>query len=195
MKSPPMPDFFLRWPLPHADPSPDAPCQAAFAWRETNGRFGHQICVRGSDDWIEVISTIEDEGTDDWPSSPPIRQTDVHAAADAPIWFGLGMAGRSHWSASIEPTERGIRIEFACRLSGRPGWIGVTYRIGESARVVAAEGNRVMLDLAGCRLALNPQADTRLDRTTRSDGSTRLVLVPKKITPTTCWSYEWRLAD
>lgn len=195
MTVPPMPDAFLRWPLRRADSCPDAPCQAAFAWREANGRFGHQIRVRGPDDWMEVISTIEDEGIDDWPSSPPIQQTAVHGAADAPIWFGLGMAGRSHWSASIEPTERGIRIEFACRVVGRPRWIGVTYRLGEAARVAAAEGNRMVLELAGCRLALKPQTDTRLDHATRSDGSARLVLLPKKITPTTCWSYEWRLAD
>jgi hypothetical protein len=54
------------------------------------------------------------------------------AAGEAIV--GVGLAGRSHFSASIASDPHAadvIRFEIACRLHEPPGWIGSTYRQGD----------------------------------------------------------------
>ena len=54
-------------------------------------------------------------------------------AADGLAIVGVGLAGRSHFSASISSDPRAadtIRFEIACRLHERPGPLGSTYRQG-----------------------------------------------------------------
>jgi hypothetical protein len=64
-------------------------------------------------------------------------------APHGPALLGVGLAGRSHFSASIGPAPGradSIRFEFACRVTEPPGWLGSTYaspagivRIGPAA--------------------------------------------------------------
>jgi hypothetical protein len=55
------------------------------------------------------------------------------AAAGGSAIVGVGLAGRSHFSASIVPdpeVANAIRFEIACRLHEAPLWLGSTYRAG-----------------------------------------------------------------
>jgi hypothetical protein len=55
------------------------------------------------------------------------------AAGGGSALVGVGLAGRSHFSASIAPDPQvadAIRFEIACRLHEPPLWLGSTYRAG-----------------------------------------------------------------
>jgi hypothetical protein len=53
------------------------------------------------------------------------------------------MAGRSHWSLSIEPlADRvGFRFDAACRIGGPPAWLGHTWRIIPGSPAPASPGS------------------------------------------------------
>jgi len=46
--------------------------------------------------------------------------------------LGVGQAGKSHWSISIEPLDfegdAAFRFDVACRTRSHPSWLGSTYR-------------------------------------------------------------------
>lgn len=95
-------------------------------------RVAHRILCRG----VVIAESVEGTPEEDWPPSPPFQ--DVHLecgktkAMHEPgkIGFLVGMAGRSHWSATVEPSiDRSIAWEIACRLHGSPQWLGVRYRL------------------------------------------------------------------
>lgn len=84
-----------------------------FVWRED--RFEHSI---RSDETKFESSSSEDLLT-------PVYQ-EVHQQGD--VIFASGMSGDAHWSASVEPTERGLLFDVACRGRSIEGPLGVCYR-------------------------------------------------------------------
>lgn len=71
-----------------------------------------------------------------WPTAPVLVELSrivTAAAAERSPLVGVGLAGRSHFSASIAPdprTDDTVRFEIACRLHEPPVWLGSTYRVG-----------------------------------------------------------------
>ena len=53
----------------------------------------------------------------------------------------MGMAGGSHWSASIEqyPAERALRFDIACRAKSRPENLGSRYRLAPRVQLHSAD--------------------------------------------------------
>ena len=98
-------------------------------------------------DWQSIEGELAPADDPRWPASPvlvelsrvalapvhtgsqPARSTDERASA----LVGVGLAGRSHYSASIaaDPGRTdAFRVEIACRLQEPPLWLGSTYRCG-----------------------------------------------------------------
>ncbi|MFM7073965.1 MAG: hypothetical protein ACKO38_19435 [Planctomycetota bacterium] len=78
-----------------------------------------------------LLESCEGQSGDIWPASPPLQQLLVESRAEAgQVALLVGMAGRSHWSLSVEPlADRiGFRFDAACRLSGPPEWLGHVWR-------------------------------------------------------------------
>lgn len=76
--------------------------------------------------------TSAGQASDNWPASPPLQQLLIEPrGAAGHVALLVGMAGRSHWSLSIEPlADRvGFRFDAACRIGGPPEWLGHTWRI------------------------------------------------------------------
>lgn len=74
-----------------------------------------------------LLESLEGQSGDIWPASPPMQQLLIESRAEAGhVALLVGMAGRSHWSLSVEPlADRvGFRFDAACRLSGPPEWLG-----------------------------------------------------------------------
>lgn len=99
----------------------------------TAGRFRQKVWLQTSEG--ELGDRWEDEteaGDEDWPASPPIQQLSLESINDRPTLLGVGQAGKSHWSISIEPIdfegEAALRFDVACRTRTDPGWLGSTYR-------------------------------------------------------------------
>lgn len=66
-----------------------------------------------------------------WPASPPFQQFHRQEIDGRPAWFFVGMAGKSHWSASVTARDDvpGWEFDVACRYRETPGYLGSAYRV------------------------------------------------------------------
>jgi len=110
--------------------------RAVFSW--AGDRWRHVILLDGTP-WAESLEDRADGRDAAWPSSPPLVELSVVTAATGPAVLGVGLAGRSHFSASITACPDrpdALLFEIACRVRERPCWLGSTYdRAGERIRV------------------------------------------------------------
>lgn len=113
---------------------------AVFAW--SGDRWTHRIETApgdGASHWLAVDGPLPPADDPRWPASPVLVElSQVHVpggrATGGPAIVGVGLAGRSHFSASvaIDPDDADkIRFEIACRLHEPPVWLGSTYRRGD----------------------------------------------------------------
>ncbi len=99
------------------------------------GRFRQslQLLAKGGhviDRWTDEVASADE----DWPASPPIQQLSLELIHDRPTLLGVGQAGKSHWSISVEtalgelePGVNALRFDLACRARNKPTWLGSTY--------------------------------------------------------------------
>lgn len=68
---------------------------------------------------------------DPWPASPPFTGAHVERRGASQVAFLVGLAGDSHWSASVEIDELTgtLNFDLACRARSRPQWLGSSYRL------------------------------------------------------------------
>lgn len=117
-----------------------------FAWAVD--RWAHRVTIAGR----LIAESVEGAGTDGdprWPASPPLVELTPTTTAGRPAVVGVGLAGRSHFSASLVPlADRPdtVLVEIACRLQEEPAWLGSTYRL--------AGGGRLRITAAGRETAL-----------------------------------------
>jgi hypothetical protein len=97
---------------------------------QLSDRTGHRIEVLRNDAWISVLESVEGSADDDWPKSPALQTVHVEARPTGSVALLVGMAGKSHWSASVAADEASGRVVFdvACRVAREPEWLGTTYR-------------------------------------------------------------------
>jgi hypothetical protein len=115
---------------------------------------------------VALLESCEGQSSDTWPDSPPLQQLLIEPrGAAGHVALLVGMAGRSHWSLSIEPlVDRvGFRFDAACRLSGPPEWLGHVWRAAAAARERPVATGRLRIvaeDGAECQMppALAPEA-------------------------------------
>jgi hypothetical protein len=109
-------------------------------------RYAHQISHHLSDGTGGLMISQEGSSEDAWPPSPALQSLHLETRPDGTKTAMLvGMAGRSHWSMSVEADVQQNRLLFdvACRVHEPPGWLGSTYNM-------CAGGKNLPLD----RLAL-----------------------------------------
>lgn len=100
-----------------------------FVWR--GDRYAHTVSMIDTDGAIvPLLKSIEGETDDNWPASPPLQTLSVENLIDkGRVALLVGMAGRSHWSASIESVHGEAKVVFdlACRHSEAPNRLGSYY--------------------------------------------------------------------
>jgi hypothetical protein len=112
-------------------------------------RYAHRLSAvlvedDGSRRVIPLAESVEGAADDPWPPSPPLQSLSMEempVAGRAALL--VGMAGRSHWSASIELDLIGKdppAFELACRFTSVPDWLGSTYRIAPDMVMRTAKG-------------------------------------------------------
>ncbi len=105
-------------------------------------RYSHAISWQEQAAWL---TTVEGDGLAHWPPSPAFQQASPGPNGSILL---VGMAGRSHWSAVVEPAgERGVRFDLACRVQERPDWLGGTYLLAPAWTIAAAQTDAI--DFAG----------------------------------------------
>ncbi|QDU29922.1 hypothetical protein ETAA8_50390 [Anatilimnocola aggregata] len=104
-----------------------------------------------------LFESIEGTSHEDWPVSPPLQFVSIETRPKKPpVALLMGMAGGSHWSASIEqqPAEQALRFDVACRVKGEPMNLGSRYRLAPRVESVEALGDRIVLRAAGATFEL-----------------------------------------
>ena len=84
---------------------------------------------------LAQLHSVEGTGHDEWPPSPALQSCSLQEIRPGQTAaFLVGMAGQSHWSASIEavPHEGAFVFDFACRVHQAPQWLGTTYELSFS---------------------------------------------------------------
>jgi hypothetical protein len=102
-------------------------------------RYGHRLSVvlrdeAGRETLVPLAESVEGTSDDPWPPSPPLQSLSIERLSErCTAALLVGMAGRSHWSASIEAkTEESfvglIEFDFACRSAELPRSLSCEYR-------------------------------------------------------------------
>ncbi len=103
-------------------------------------RFAHEVQVANGAEWRTVARSREGSPADAWPASPPFQSMHVESrAGDRQLALLVGMAGRSHWSASVDldPHTGSLTFDMACRVrAAECGWLGSSYLAIYSQRAV-----------------------------------------------------------
>ena len=105
------------------------PVTITFTW--AGDRWSHAVALADGRAWQSVEGARPVDGDQRWPASPVLVEVSPMETAHGPAILGVGLAGRSHFSASFsgDPDHAGrIRCEIACRLNEPPVWLGSTYR-------------------------------------------------------------------
>jgi hypothetical protein len=108
-----------------------------FRWR--GDRWRHTVTFAG-ESLAESVEGTADGGDARWPVSPPLVELSAIDLQGGPALLAVGLAGRSHVSASVRPhPERAdtLLFEIACRVKERPSWLGSTYATGSVTESVA----------------------------------------------------------
>jgi hypothetical protein len=127
-------------------------------------RWGHRLSLVSPAGELVLFRSQEGDDQASWPESPPLQCLSIEQRRkDHSVALLLGMAGGSHWSASIEPDppRRSLVFELACRVSARPEFLGSHYMLGPEVRPAgeAIAGETQAAFLAGPhRLKLTTEA-------------------------------------
>ena len=114
--------------------------EVRFEWR--GDRWTHVVRLENEADgpmagpWHSVEGPGDNSRDDRWPASPVFVELQTHPAGGNVVVMGLGLAGRSHFSASVgpDPLVPGVlRFDIAARIHEPPGQLGSTYLSGGPA--------------------------------------------------------------
>jgi len=129
-------------------------------WQRDEDRYGHGIeYVAGPQASICLRSELGRD-RDPWPASPPLQQCSLEPAAHGrQMGLAVGMAGKSHWSQSVEtdPTALSLTFDVACRVHQPPLWLGSSYRADYPLEALSASCVRLRV-AAGVDLIMTGEA-------------------------------------
>jgi len=155
--------------------------RVTFEWQQD--RFRHTISLVSLDARsLPLFESIEGAASEDWPPSPPLQSLTIEDRSTGPVALLVGMAGGSHWSASIEATSEGeLRFDFACRHAQAPRWLGNSYRRLSQLHTLDTFGS------VTAHLVWEATSGANLLTVTPTSAG--------KSAGTTRWAYSLRLAD
>jgi len=129
--------------------------RVAFDWQAD--RYAHQLICLVDGSPTPLLSSIEGIADERWPASPPFQQLSIEEGVDeSRVAFLVGMAGQSHWSASIQVAADRPRVEFdvACLARDTASHLGSAYR--REIEPSSEDTGQITFSLAnGCLIKLN----------------------------------------
>lgn len=163
-----------------------------FFWRVD--RVAHRISRREGATWFLVAESIEGGPDDAWPPSPPFQQVHFERRVDdSTVALLVGMAGGSHWSASVEVDAEGsLHWDIACRLAGIPERLGTSY-LSEATAKVADEP--LMIAIGDARVILIARDGNDQVAVSNFEGRAldwRIPVSPTSRAQTIRWQYSFR---
>lgn len=159
--------------------------QVRFSWHQD--RHCHTISLLVDGRAVPVLESLEGTSIEDWPPSPPLQQLSVEELRpQTQVALLVGMAGKSHWSMSVEPAgdRAAFVFDVACRARDAVEQLGSGYRLlaegittdGNHDGIITVEGRSLQLrcDRAGPTVATLRQdsLDLRIEPATIIAGGT-----------------------
>ena len=87
-------------------------------------RFTHTVGVVDGDHFEPLLVSVEGMADDHWPRNPAFQNLSMMESTALLV----GMAGTSHYSASVEAVSSAIRFDMACRVKQQPEYLGSEYQ-------------------------------------------------------------------
>ena len=106
-------------------------------------RYEHRIIYSKPDGSSGILASQEGRPDESWPPSPALQSLNLETRPDGNQTIMLvGMAGRSHWSMSVEAdlTQNRLAFDIACRVHEPPVWLGSTYTVTNKQSLVESAG-------------------------------------------------------
>ena len=154
-------------------------------------RHGHRVAVVTPAGCIELLESREGDVDALWPPSPPLQQLSVEQRPSGAVALAVGMAGRHHWSVSVEAVAEAATVVFdaACRAASERGPLGSRYTLREPPQL-----------LPNSALWRRGEFIVRLETEHSGDAPARveaadaeLAIVPRRVDqPTIRWRYALR---
>lgn len=147
-----------------------------------------------------VLQSVEGDSPSGWPHSPPIQQIHQQDFPDGrQVVFGVGMAGRGHWSVSytLVPDLKCWIVEHAFRSPVEAEALAATYQL--SGDWIAAECTQVEALNTGQVVSLDAHGGLTLEaiapaKASKSDSTAVISAVPPASIDTTAqWSFRLRV--
>ena len=175
-------------------------------------RWSHNWFFQNASDHDSQPILTSTEGTpeDDWPACPPMQDVSRHELESGGAILGVGMAGKSHWSASYSIEAVGeshfIKSDLAClqkQIAPRCGdsfQFGSTYELSSDWEVDSFEATKIVLHSAGIEFNAIIKAFTSEGCSTTFKIANRVITIePNQISPSpvlaTRWGFEISLAE
>ena len=132
-------------------------------WYRDEDRFGHEIAYVAGPVAAACLTAELGRGRDPWPASPPMQQCSLEPSSRGrQMALLIGMAGKSHWSQSVETDSAAMSLTFdvACRVHRQPVWLGSSYRANHPIEALSASTVRLTV-AAGIELTMTGEAPDR----------------------------------
>lgn len=99
--------------------------QIRFEWQQD--RYAHVVRWQSESGEVVEARSVEGSSDQDWPASPALQQLSTETIEGVPTILGVGCAGSSHFSVSVQVLEKGdaddgkalsvVRFDWAVRMS------------------------------------------------------------------------------
>lgn len=170
-----------------------------FVW--CGDRYAHRFEWNEDGQSLIGIESLEGADHEAWPASPALQQLNLQTnGSGGSCALLLGMAGKNHWSASIEARAESLVFDIACRAQGPAQWLGSSYQISSSCRRVSehADGSYQLVFGGDCgQFAVRIVADRAVLAYDQQHG--RINVLPRPTddqqTISARWSYTMQLVS
>ncbi len=123
-------------------------------------RLAHTIELVSGDRSLPLLRSCEGTDQQAFPPSPPLQQIAIQSLQQRHVALLIGMAGRSHWSVSVESdgTDRRLHFDIACRMAaGGEASLASTYQV-LNAPTIQQRGGEIQIDTGEARCLLRTLA-------------------------------------
>lgn len=101
-----------------------------FIAHKIDDRFQSTLSIIKFGEEHPLMSSVEGDGQQPWPPSPPFQECLEQRIGEDTIVLATGMAGKTHWSMSVEADDSPALVcDVACRTGTPPTEVGSQFVI------------------------------------------------------------------
>jgi hypothetical protein len=168
----------------------DSHLRVSFHWAVD--RYAHTVWACRGKEAAAVLQSVEGQSDEQWPASPPIQQLNCQRRDGKPAaLLGVGMAGRSHWSLSVDVARLlpALAFDVASRPRGEGGRLASRYRISATS-ASRVDDDTILVEHPLGQIQVQLQPSDGYSTASLSLIDQELVIEPPPVTAKTArWKY------